>query len=331
MTRVRYLDLVKAIAILFVVFTHLKENMGYYGLHDYGFITSYYIDRMGVPLFFMASGVLLLGRERFFSIKLSKRLLGIVIGVSIISILTNYIYYHLNYGLTSFFTSIEWNNTITNNNTDKAYQLWYIFYYIPLLILSIPLSSFTSKATQGQLLTLSVVFFVIGPMAQYASLYFVNPYIYVFTKTDIFSYLLYMFIGLYIHRLNSFGKGNVIALLLLLISVFFVSFFRWKLPFIFDKSIWYSSEISLYISSSLLFYICSSYKGERLFSIINFLGVNSYSVYLLHVMIMYAFIYFYSSWLVWLPSKLFLSFLIFASSLLVSYVLNKTPARFLLS
>ncbi|WP_420820643.1 acyltransferase family protein [Serratia microhaemolytica] len=51
MGRIYYLDLAKVVAVLLVVFTHLKENLGYYGATDYVRILTYYIDRIGVPVF----------------------------------------------------------------------------------------------------------------------------------------------------------------------------------------------------------------------------------------------------------------------------------------
>jgi surface polysaccharide O-acyltransferase-like enzyme len=69
MSRIYSLDLVKTVAIFLILLTHIKENMGFYGLPEYAKEISYYIDRMGVPLFFMVSGVLLLGSKKNFPLK----------------------------------------------------------------------------------------------------------------------------------------------------------------------------------------------------------------------------------------------------------------------
>ncbi len=99
----------------------------------------------------MVSGVLLLGVEKKFSIKTIKRVFYLIVGVSIVSVMTNFVYYHLFQGLDSILVSVKYNNTLTIKNIDKAYHLWYMFYYLPLFILSIPLSAFTAKASQEQL------------------------------------------------------------------------------------------------------------------------------------------------------------------------------------
>ncbi|HAW7228006.1 TPA: acyltransferase [Escherichia coli] len=203
MSRIYSLDLAKTVAIFLVIFTHLKENMGFYGLPDYAREISYYIDRMGVPLFFMVSGVLMLGSKKEFSSKTTKRVILIIIGVSVTSIITNFIYYNLFSNLNSILVSIEYNNAITTKNIDKAYQLWYMFYYLPLFILAIPLSAFTATASQYQLAKLCTALFIMGPLSQVIQNKVIdNDFIYILTKTDLFSYLLYMTLGLYIFRME---------------------------------------------------------------------------------------------------------------------------------
>lgn len=57
--RIYYLDAIRAIAIILVVFTHAHEVAKVGGI---GKIMFYSIDRIGVPLFFMISGGLILPR-----------------------------------------------------------------------------------------------------------------------------------------------------------------------------------------------------------------------------------------------------------------------------
>lgn len=330
MSRIYSLDLVKTVAIFLILLTHIKENMGFYGLPEYAKEISYYIDRMGVPLFFMVSGVLLLGSKKEFSSKTTKRVIVIIIGVSVASIITNFIYYHLFSNLDSIMVSIEYNNEIITKNIDKAYHLWYMFYYLPLFILAIPLSAFTSSASQSQLAKLCIALFVMGPLSQVVQSKVVdNDFINILTKTDLFSYLLYMTIGLYIFRMKR--EYSLYLLIAIIVSATLISSFAsyYIVPF-FRFEVWYSRDIALYISSSCLFYILCEMKGGKSNRLVTFVSKNSYSAYLLHMAIIYILVYAAGSLLNNLSYKIIVSLLIIITSIFISYLLNKTPIKFIL-
>ncbi|WP_434082058.1 acyltransferase family protein [Escherichia coli] len=59
--RIFWLDAARAIAIILVVFTHAHERAGIHSEMLRSFF--YSIDRLGVPLFFMISGGLILPKE----------------------------------------------------------------------------------------------------------------------------------------------------------------------------------------------------------------------------------------------------------------------------
>ncbi|EFN8927597.1 TPA: acyltransferase [Escherichia coli] len=330
MNRIYSLDLVKTVAIFLVIFTHLKENMGFYGLPDYAKEISYYIDRMGVPLFFMVSGVLMLSSKKTFSAKTTKRVIFIIIGVSATSIITNFIYYHLFSNLNSILVSIEYNNAITTKNIDKAYQLWYMFYYLPLFILAIPLSAFTATASQCQLAKLCTALFVMGPLSQVIQSKVIdNDFIYILTKTDLFSYLLYMTLGLYIFRMKK-KHSLYLTIAILVATTLISSFASYNLQPFFKFDVWYSRDIALFISSSCLFYILCKIKAGRYNKFVTIVSQNSYAMYLLHVAIIYLFVYIAGSTLKELSYKIIFSLIIIITSIIVSHLLNKTALKLIL-
>lgn len=89
-----YIDLVRIFAILLVIFIHTnnrgatlfieKRNSAYFGFYLFSDV----FIRMAVPLFFMASGAVLMGREEPFGTLLKKRFLRFVVVLVVASLLT---------------------------------------------------------------------------------------------------------------------------------------------------------------------------------------------------------------------------------------------------
>lgn len=333
MNRIYSLDLAKAIGISLVIFTHLKETMGFAG-EGYLRTLMYLIDRLGVPFFFMVSGVLLLGKEQTPSGKTLKRIASLITGVALISITTNFLYSHLFDGIDSIFINIKYNNTITTSDTYKAYQLWYMFYYILLFLIAIPLSAFTSRASIKSLLVLCISLFFLGPISQLLSAhYFSNRYISIASETELFSYLLYMCLGLYIYRLKKHSTF-LTRVFLGLVIVFTIISSAWITslnPDRFNDNTWYSKSIPIFTSSALCFYLMTSFKSEPCKTLLIKFSNNSYGMYLIHMMIIYIYLYFAGHGISNAVIKFLGVVFVFTISFFLSLSLNKTKLKAIFS
>ncbi|HGU1488271.1 TPA: acyltransferase family protein [Escherichia coli] len=156
-----------------------------------------------------------------------------------------------------------------------------------------------------------------------------NDFIYILTKTDLFSYLLYMTLGLYIFRMEK-KHSLYLSIAILVATTLISSFASYNLQPFFKFDVWYSRDIALFISSSCLFYMLCKIKAGRFNKFVTIVSLNSYAAYLLHVAIIYFFVYIAGSALKELPYKIIFSLIIIITSIIVSYLLNKTPLKLIL-
>ncbi len=153
-----------------------------------------------------------------------------------------------------------------------------------------------------------------------------NNFLEVLTKTDLFSYYLYMVLGLYIFRIKH--KENIVLPVVILMTTTLVSsILVYKIPSWFYFDMWYPREIQLYISASCLFYIHSMFQGVGRNKLITAISINSYAIYLLHVLILYVSIYVIDKKIKETVYQVAVSFFVIVASFIISYLLNKTPLR----
>ena len=128
-TRIIYLDIIKILAILLVIFNHshfyitnntLFEN----GLH----ITLFDFCKIAVPLFIMVSGALLLGKETSYKDIFCKRIWRVLVPLIIVTAIFSLMYgdnikdfiYYLFFGY---------------NDNYNPYHLWYLYMLIVLYLM----------------------------------------------------------------------------------------------------------------------------------------------------------------------------------------------------
>ena len=131
------LDVIKIVAICFVIYNHTGEN-GYelfrYAEKEWIRCLAIFLDvicKSGVPLFFMVSGALLLGREESFKVIFLKRVLRYVV----ILLFFSFLYYvrlyvlHPEYGFSLvFFAKYIY-------STPFITPFWFLYLYIEFLIM----------------------------------------------------------------------------------------------------------------------------------------------------------------------------------------------------
>ena len=132
--RLLHLDLLRLVAIFFVIFNHTGSR-GYLLFADsmgsalyFPYMLASIFCKVAVPVFFMISGALLLPKQESLGRLFSKRILRMVAVLLLISV-PYYVWLHRSQGLSvsSFLTYIYGNSASTS--------LWYLYSYVALLLM----------------------------------------------------------------------------------------------------------------------------------------------------------------------------------------------------
>jgi surface polysaccharide O-acyltransferase-like enzyme len=132
--RLLHLDLLRIIAIFFVIFNHTGDR-GYFlfagsteSVMYFPYMATSVLCKTAVPIFFMISGSLLLPKQESYKELFSKRILRMVVILVLISV-PYYVWLHGSQGLDlpNFFSYIYCNSASTS--------LWYLYSYIALLLM----------------------------------------------------------------------------------------------------------------------------------------------------------------------------------------------------
>lgn len=158
--RIFYLDVARTIAILLVVFTHVHEQIGV----NSNIVRSifYSIDRMGVPIFFMLSGGLVLpklvGKVNYLEFY-KKRIPQFIILLFIYSVLTTMVQsYFINKNLVfSFLDALKNYNGIFPQNSGGAIQMWFMYVIIQFYFFAPFLAKLLNKLSDKEILFLLVL------------------------------------------------------------------------------------------------------------------------------------------------------------------------------
>lgn len=135
--KVIYLEIIRIIAILFVVFNHTNQHGFYYFPNTDNpiwYVISIFCSvlcKVAVPLFFMISGYLLLGKQETLKTVLTKRVLKYGIVIVMASVFT-YLAKEMFYGRTDF--SIREMIKIVYRGSDIG-TYWFLYAYLGVLLM----------------------------------------------------------------------------------------------------------------------------------------------------------------------------------------------------
>ncbi len=166
-----YIELLRIIAIYFVLFNHtwvcgywlfsITENPVLYGIYLFLSISC----KIAVPLFYMASGALLLGKEESIKDVYHKRVLKYIVILIVISFVYHIYDWHFNEAEFNIWTCLR---TIYCGKAADA--LWYLYCYIGVLIM-LPLLRRLVKSMRAKdyvyLLVCQIVLVGIIPIAEF--------------------------------------------------------------------------------------------------------------------------------------------------------------------
>ncbi len=339
-TRIQWIDFARALAIISVVLCHAVQ--GVYGigqellkLSDQSFLfcfSAFTIGRLGVPLFLMITGSLILTKEyNSENIKLFWKNKWLHL---FICTLIWFIIYELFLVLYSHktITPIRTIQDLLFINKVNMSHAWYLPMILGIYIL-LPFVAGILNSYDKRIL--------LFPLSIYTLFAFGFPLINVFNKvynpeqplSNQFSlgfsggvYGIYIIFG-YLVKIGIFKKiktGIFIAIsIVFYFAIVLIQIWSYKNGVVYN--IWYDNVLLL-IVSLCLFELISRIKTFSLYSIIKIISIYSFPIYLIHYMIRMITIKSITSTIHNKPFQtIILGFICFSLSLLVSFIISKIP------
>lgn len=294
MNRIYWLDATRAFAILLVVFTHAHEQAGI--SNEMLRSVFYSIDRLGVPLFFMISGGLILPRlsntKMLYFYK--KRIPQFIILLVIYSVITNsFMMYSLGNGVVdSFIFSLKNHNGIYPADYGGAAQMWFMYSIIGMYLIAPFLSKMVTNCSTIEIIYFIIVCILLNQLKTTLPLVGVEWGLLYRLGTDMTGpYLVFFLTGyVIINREKDLIKPlsnkliNTFLLILPITALIYIDTTNGKMN---ESLHWYSLSIFIYISSVGLLLLIKSVMKKSDNNIVISLSKASFGIYLSH----YAFIY----------------------------------------
>lgn len=164
-TRKTYLDALRIIAILLVIFNHMPGYTRYFGYTDYRYtfyVLPALITRINVPLFWMISGALLLPKAEELTYIFKHRVSRIFFALITFS---TFLYLLENFSSPSL---SEYIHMLLNNQIEESY--WFLYTYLGILLLLPYLQRIAKSFSQNDFvyfLLLHGIFNSLFPMINY--------------------------------------------------------------------------------------------------------------------------------------------------------------------
>ncbi len=287
-TRKSYIDVLKTVAIISVIFCHLQLNDAI-GTNVWfircdnilidrlWYILGYIFANLSIPMFMLITGANRFRNTEVTEIdyrKLFKEIMKIIILLIIFQV-PFYLYNHMKHG--SAFTIIDFAKTIYSSNVEPIY--WYFPGFYLAFLLSYPiLKKFTLKATKKDYEYLFIVYAIIqlliNNIAKRYNIYSNIPF-------AIFSYTyMYPLFGDLI--CNKYDESDFsiskIAILVICAFIYFITSERYDAMNIYVAMI--VLVLMRYTSSKNLDF--SKLRGSKFYKVIDFSAKNALVFYLLH-------------------------------------------------
>lgn len=288
-----YLDVIKIIAVAMVVFNH-TGNAGYMRYLDvmdapaHQLLMGYSVLIMtAVPLFFMASGALLLKKEEPYGIILRKR----VLRFALILVIVSFFYYYEAYGQTNTFSLTDF--LLHLYKGDLSWHLWYLYSYLCYMLL-LPILRKLAQMMKKQDYILLIVVFLISELfsaADYALFRGTATHTYHISFFVAQKYVIYPLLGYYIdqHMNDKHEETFYVLAVLSVVSVYITcALMDWRYGL--DGS-WTSANQEAYMDRMavipamfIFFAVKRLFNGrklnEKVASVLFVLGSCTFGVYL---------------------------------------------------
>lgn len=304
LSRYTYIDVLRVSCSVLVIATHVVMyyiNAFSVGSSSWSLLTlSKAITQCAVPIFFMISGATILSstKDEPYSSFIKRRLSKIAIPFFAYSVLY-YLFYvfvkkEMTLGIFEFVRLFA--------KADISGHLWYIYALLPLYFLFPFFRKLVQNLTQKQLLTLITVFFVISSLFPFLNEVFKSFDLFHNFKIGHYSYgkagvyLNYTLIGYYIHNyVTPKAKNLKINLAMIFVALASVGGMTIMTYYFSDKKIdqtWLNIIWPFVIFYSVAIMVLAKIHfetkplGEKTASAISYLGILSFSAYLVHMLVL---------------------------------------------
>lgn len=338
-----YLDVLRIIAIIFVIYNHTNEKGYYLYAFDAPFILKIiYIGTgaliaIAVPIFFMISGSLLIPKEESIGKLYKKRVLRMVIVLILFSLL-QYVFLVVNDNVE---LSIKY--FITHITTESIVsQYWYLYAYLAYLI-SLPLlRKMACNMTNKEFKYLFAAFLCVeGLLAAVLFVFNIGEMTMFFTIPFFNRVVIYPLLGYYMeHRMNKEQytlKGALlfIGLMIAVLIFIIVSTLHRNLPYeqftAYDKGL-YVTGFTIVLDAGIFYIVKLLFKDRNvpkaLEVIITALGSTVFGVYLIEGIIRSQTVAVYESMVPYIgrfPSSWLWSLLVFLIGAVIIYLVKLIP------
>lgn len=278
--RLKWLDVIRALGAFLVVLAHVE-----YSGSGHNLVTSFYfvLTRTAVPLFFMASGFLLLSKNETYSDFFKKRALKVFVPFLIWSVI--YLVWQ-GESLDQPFLTILKTYFIKIVRGPRANHLWFFYELFGLYLFTPILRLFVQKAANKDLFYFCAIWFLFIPIAGLlqeftpieigVEYYFLNGYIGYF----IFGYLA--------GKLQFTRSHKLIAAAIFLVNLI-VTLLGLYLSEVYNiKSQYFGGYLSFNVvlmSTSLFVMFTGLHVPDNIYPAASLLSRTSFGVYLAHVLV----------------------------------------------
>ncbi|MDF7676852.1 acyltransferase [Neisseriaceae bacterium ESL0693] len=290
MKKIIWLDATRAIAIILVVFTHAHENAS---ISNNILVSVFYsIDRLGVPLFFMISGGLILPKlyntDIFTFYK--KRIPQFIILLIVWSTLTNVVKYYIDGAtLTESFIQGIHNNGIYPSDHKYAIQMWFMYTIIELYLIAPFLAKLLPSLSNKEIL-IFICLCIFFNQFKLTGSFFGGDWgaLYKIGTDFTGSYLVYFLLGyLIIHRHFLTDKSLLLYLLMILVPTILLVYIDYRTNKINGDLHWYGNSLFILISSIGLLLLIKRIFDNKSSHLLNTISKYSFGIYLCHYIFIY--------------------------------------------
>jgi surface polysaccharide O-acyltransferase-like enzyme len=278
----RWVDLVRAIGALLVVIAHVQFQGG-----GPGWVVIFYfvISRIAVPMFFMASGYLLLGKEEPYIVFFKKRALKVIVPFLAWSVI--YMLWKQEYFGEPFSLEVAAKYIIKILRGPRENHLWFFYALIGLYLFTPILRVFTARASMRDLVYFCGLWFLVTPVLY--TLQEFTPLQFGFELYLVAGYTGYYMLGYLVGKLT-FNRFHLYALTILFWVVCVVS-----IAIIYINSInnnptqYFGDYISLnivFMSVTAFILLREAIVSDKWASFITPFSKASFGIYLIHVIVL---------------------------------------------
>lgn len=289
MNRIFWVDCARFIAILMVVLTHAHEQSNVSNETMKSLL--YCFDRIGVPIFFMLSGGLILPKIHSIPVLsfYKKRIPQFIILLVTYSVLSNTVHGVTNGEslLAAFTSSIIKYNGIYPANYGVAVQLWFMYAIIQLYLIAPFLSRLVSKLETKEIIIL-LLLCILFRFIKHTILISAPDWKILIRMGDDFTgpYIAYFLTGYLIMNrewdLHGMLKNKFFNMMLLITPTIIVMSIEHVVGKMIHALHWYTSSLFIYVSSVGAICLIKNFCERKSNQIISALGHYSFGIYLIH-------------------------------------------------